>query len=128
MRVVYVSGPYRARTIFGVFLNIWKARRVAMELWKRGYAVICPHMNTAFFPQGAAFAGKEEENHINYVRGDIAMINRMIPRYDVIAMLPGWENSEGAIEEFQVAMKRGLLVIYCNSRNRKFEIFNRYLH
>ena len=44
----YVSGPYAdERGHFGVALNIHRAELVAMELRKRGYAVFCPHLNSA---------------------------------------------------------------------------------
>lgn len=123
MRVAYVSGPYRAQTILGVMRNIWRARKVAIKLWKAGYAVICPHLNTAFFPQGAAFAELEGEDHIGYIRGDLAIVNRLIPRYDMMVILPGWENSVGAREEFLVAIKRELIIRYWDFETGKFKIF-----
>ena len=48
MLVAYVAGPYRSETIYGIEQNIQRAKRLAAELWKRGYAVICPHANSAF--------------------------------------------------------------------------------
>lgn len=46
--IIYIAGPYQSHSANGVFENIIKARAVACELWHKGYAVICPHMNTAF--------------------------------------------------------------------------------
>ena len=98
MRVIYVSGRYRAKTIFGVALNIWRARRVAQKLWKEGWAVICPHMNTAFFTGGEGM----------YIRGDIEIVKRC----DTIYMLKNWHKSEGACIEYQVAIDNHLETIF----------------
>lgn len=49
MKVVYVAGPYRGPSEWAVKCNIEAAERVAIALWQQGYAVICPHKNTAFF-------------------------------------------------------------------------------
>ena len=98
MKLIYVSGKYRSKTIFGVALNIWRARRAARRLWKAGFAVICPHMNTAFFNGGEGI----------YIRGDIEFVKRC----DAIYMLKNWQNSAGASIEFQVARENGLEIIF----------------
>jgi hypothetical protein len=41
--LIYIAGPYRG----DVTTNIANARRVAVELWEKGYNVICPHLNTS---------------------------------------------------------------------------------
>ena len=48
-KVVYIAGPYRADTIRETVENIRMAEKTAIEYWKLGYTVICPHMNTALF-------------------------------------------------------------------------------
>jgi hypothetical protein len=47
MKVAYICGPYRAATAYQRQRNIDAARDVAVELWKMGFAVLCPHMNSA---------------------------------------------------------------------------------
>ena len=47
MKVIYVSGAYRAPTEYEVGLNIRRAEEAAIRLWMDGWAVICPHKNTA---------------------------------------------------------------------------------
>ncbi len=42
MKIAYTAGSYRASTEYGLVQNIRKAEAVAIELWKMGYAVICP--------------------------------------------------------------------------------------
>lgn len=106
MKIAYISGRYRARNIFGVALNIWRARRVALHYWRQGYAVICPHMNTAFFP----------EHDVDWIAGDLEFIKRLKPRYDIMVMLPGWEKSAGARLERLQAVESGIEVIEYGKR------------
>jgi len=101
MRIVYVAGAYRARTIFGVLWNILKARWVAIKLWKWGYAVICPHMNTALFPH---------EGRIDYIKGDLAMLDRLKEGHDCLVLIPGWQKSTGANDELERAHNISLKV------------------
>lgn len=100
MKIAYVSGPYRAKTGIGVLLNIWKARRVAIKLWKMGFAVICPHTNSIGFPDGALRSGDD----IEYIEGDCEIISRL-RESDALVLLPSWEQSEGARKERKKAIK-----------------------
>jgi hypothetical protein len=45
--VLFVSGPYRAKTLDGVLANILAAREVAKGVWQAGAIALCPHTNTA---------------------------------------------------------------------------------
>jgi len=47
--IIYIAGPYRARTAYEVMENINRAGRAAAKWWARGFPTICPHKNTAFF-------------------------------------------------------------------------------
>lgn len=98
MKVAYVAGPYRADTIYGVAQNIQKARDVALRLWKLGYAAICPHSNTAFF-DGAC-------DDSVWLSGDLEILRRC----DFVVVLDGWERSEGATKEVQIANIHGIPV------------------
>lgn len=49
MPVAFVCAPYRAATDADRHDNIQCARDMSIQLWRLGYAVICPHLNTAFF-------------------------------------------------------------------------------
>jgi len=95
-KVIYVAGKYRARTIFGVIWNILKARKKAIELWKEGWVVICPHMNTALFD------GHCEDNV--WLDGDLEIVKRC----DAIYMSNGFRDSKGAMEELYTAISAGL--------------------
>ena len=103
MGIIYVAGRYRARTIFGVIWNIYKARRAAIRLWQEGYTVICPHMNTALFPEKNCFG-----EGIPYIAGDLKILHHCHAVY----MLKGWRRSTGAQAEFRTAINLGLEIIY----------------
>jgi len=99
MKLVFISGPFRANSTWEVEQNIRKAEELALEYWRQGYAVICPHTNTRFF-QGAL------EDDV-WLKGDIEILKRC----DAIAFVEGWEMSEGSREEYQLAIKSGLEIL-----------------
>lgn len=105
MRVIYISGPYYNSTQEGVAENIWAAQKVAIGFWKQGWAVICPHLNTAHF-----------ENFIKdsqvFLRGDLEFIKRLISGKDGIYMLKNWKTSYGARCEHRLARRMGLEIYY----------------
>ena len=81
MKVAYVCGPYRADTICGVVENIRAAEAVALELWRMGFAVICPHKNSALF-DGAAPDSV-------WLKGDL----EILIRGDLLVTCTGWWES-----------------------------------
>ena len=100
MKVAYIAGPYRARTIFGRILNIYRARKIAIKYWQKGYAVICPHTNSAHFD------GKAPDN--TFLDGYL----KLVEISDVIVMLPGWLNSSGSKAEHKLATSLKKEIIY----------------
>jgi hypothetical protein len=101
LNVIYVSGKYRADTRREIGINIENAKEVARELWKKGYAVICPHANTAFMDG-------PDLGHDVFIQGDLEMINRS----DCIFMMMGWEDSVGAAMEYRKAVENGMPIYY----------------
>lgn len=99
MKVAYIAGPYRANTVSGIVDNIRKAEAVAIEYWKKGYAVICPHKNTALL-DGVC-------NDDVWLKGDIEIMKRC----DVIVMVPGWAKSTGATDEYNIAVSLGMEIV-----------------
>jgi len=100
MKVAYISGAYRASTAREKLFNISLARTVAMRYWRQGYAVICPHSNTALF-DGVV------ENEV-FLRGDIELLKRS----DLCVILPNWRDSEGAREEVKFAKENKIEIRY----------------
>ena len=97
--LLYVSGPYRAESLYQIAENINKAKRIGMKFWKQGYAVITPHLNTqymdGFLPS------------YRWLIGDLVMIQRS----DVIALLKNWRKSKGARIEAIAAVLCGLKIL-----------------
>lgn len=100
MKVAYVAGPFRGPDAWAIEQNIRRAEEIALQLWKRGFAVVCPHANTRFF-QGAA------PDDV-WLRGDLEILSRC----DCIVMTPEWYRSAGAREEHRFAEERGIPIFY----------------
>jgi hypothetical protein len=48
MKICYLIGPYRGATVSDIHHNIQAAEQAAERLWLAGFAVICPHKNSAY--------------------------------------------------------------------------------
>jgi hypothetical protein len=98
MKLIYIAGPFRAANYWLQEQNIRRAETAALEVWKLGTAVICPHANTRFF-QGAV------PDHV-WLDGDLEIIRRC----DALLLVEGWENSVGARGEVEMAKQYGLKI------------------
>lgn len=96
MKLAYIAGPYRGKTINETRANIRRAEEAAVEYWRNGYAVICPHLNSAFFD------GVCSDNYF------LRAYEEILKRCDLVVMLPGWGTSEGAKREFCLAERLGI--------------------
>lgn len=105
MRKVYIAGPYRADTPTGVMLNIRQAAKTAERLWAKGYAPLCPHLNSALMDGVAPEV---------FLEGDL----RWLEVADMILLLPGWEKSVGARIERAYADECGLPIVYFEEIDR----------
>ena len=93
-KLLYTAGPMRdKRGEYWVGENIRKAREVMLELVRMGYAVFCPHTNSAFcggaLPDDAVWLDVDRE---------------IISRCDGVVFLPGWPQSEGSWCEREFAI------------------------
>ena len=102
MEVIFLSGPYRADSPWGIVQNIRHAEKYALKYWKQGYAVICPHKNSALLD------GADGLDDSVWLNGDIELMKRS----DIIVMIPGWEQSEGVKGELALAVDLGKKVIF----------------
>ena len=100
MKLAFLSGPYRADNTQGVSDNIEQAKEAAIKYWQLGYAVICPHLNTAHFD------GLCPDD--TWLEGDLEILSRC----DVVVMIRGWQLSEGASYEHHKALEWGKEIIY----------------
>ena len=100
MKLVYIAGPYRAPTPWGVEQNIQAAVLAAAQVWAAGLAAVCPHANSAHM-EGVT-------TDENFLAGTLEMLRRC----DAILVIEGWKNSEGARGEVDEAVRLGLPVLY----------------
>ena len=100
MKLVYIVGPYRAQTEYGVKQNIDRAEQAALFVWQHGGAAICPHKNTAFF--GGYCPDKV------WLEGDLEILRRC----DAVYAMLGWEHSKGAYAEVNAAHRAGMPVFF----------------
>ena len=98
MKLAYVAGPYRTKSEWELIRNIREAEEIALGLWLMGYAVICPHKNTAHF-------GGAAPDEV-WLKGDLVMLARC----DVVVLTPRWRESAGAKEERLHAIACGIPV------------------
>jgi hypothetical protein len=98
VKVIYVAGPFRSPHQWGQQQNVMVAMALALEVWQRGHAAICPHSNTMFFQDAAP--------DDVWLDGDLAILGRC----DGVLMTPDWRASRGATEERRVALEAGLPV------------------
>jgi len=96
MKLVYVIGPLSADTIFEQIMNIRKAEAFAIKLWRAGFAVICPHLNT-----GLLCGATPEED---FLKGDIEILSRC----DFAVTIEGWQQSTGSLGEIEYCYKNGI--------------------
>jgi len=100
MKVVYIAGPFRAPNAWEIEQNIRHAEELALQVWRAGFAVICPHTNTRFF-QGAA-------PDAIWLDGDIEILKRCDAV--VIAQPWRWRTSKGTVAEVREALTRSIPV------------------
>ena len=99
MKLVYVAGPYRGKDWAEIENNIQHAKAASIRLWKQGYSVFCPHLNTAHFD------GLVPDD--TFLAGDIEILGRC----DCIFMLKNWQDSAGSRAEYQYAIEHRLEVM-----------------
>lgn len=106
--LVYVSAPYGAPTINEVYENVMKARSLAVELWKLGYLVICPHTNTIMMDGLVPYD--------TFLELDF----RLIDAADVVVFGKNWRNSIGCNKEYEYARSQGKKCLEALFRNLDF--------
>ena len=98
MKLIYVAGPYRAPTTWGIAQNIHHARAVGAVIAELGAYPVIPHSNTA---------------HMDGVADDalwLAGTLELMRRCDGVVMFGLWKKSNGATAERREAMERGIPV------------------
>ena len=99
--LIYISGPYSADTPDGVQANIEAAEKAAFELLKRtSHIPFIPHTMTA---------GWEDKMTLEEI---LTVHFEIVKKCDAIWMIEGWEKSNGAMQELELAKKLGKFIFY----------------
>ncbi len=93
MKVIYVAGPFRADTPWGIEQNIRAAEGIALQLWQKGFVAMCPHTMTRFYQDSAPDAV--------WIEGTLEMLRRC----DGMVLCPGWDKSSGTLGEIAEAKR-----------------------
>jgi len=98
------SGSHESVGFVGKIVNIFRARKVARELWRLGFAVICPVNNTALFDY---FKPRVPD------AGILDGLCELVKRSDVLyVMEEDWERSQGITLEVNEARRNGISVCF----------------
>jgi hypothetical protein len=100
MKHVYVAGPYRATTAWGIESNIRIAETHAMDIARLNLIPVIPHAMYRFYH------GTMCDDFW------LAATLSILKRCDAIFMLPGWEKSQGSKLEHEQAEADGLPIFY----------------
>lgn len=98
--VLYLAGPYRAKNGRTVRCNVRRAEEIAIKWWRAGFAVICPHLNTAFFDG--------EADDAVWLHGDIEILKRC----DAVLAMSTHAESLGTEKELTIAASMGKKIIF----------------
>ena len=99
MKLVYIAGPYRARTRWAEEQNVRRAEDAGREVAKMGAYPVIPHANTR------PYFGDEQPASF-WLEGTMELLQRC----DAVLLLDKWERSEGARRENDEAKARGIPV------------------
>lgn len=113
--LIYVAGPYRAKTPWQVEQNIHAARAFGVTLAKLGAYPVIPHSNTAHFDG--------EADDALWLAGTL----RLVEKCDGVVMLPTWRQSSGAQAEHAKAIDLGMPVFVARE-NGSFGALEDWLH
>ena len=98
--VIYIAAPYRSDTIDGIYRNIQRAREAARHYWQKGYAVVCPHLNSALMDGSCP----DEV----FLEGSMELMRRS----DIVVFLDRWYVSSGCCQEHDEANRRRMSIAY----------------
>jgi len=99
--VVYVAGPYRAKSRAGVELNIQSARQTGLHCCFKGWSPIIPHANTGGLDEIEPGVGDEF-----WLQATLELMRRC----DAVVLCTGYTRSCGTVAEMIEARHLGIPV------------------
>lgn len=101
--LIYLAGPYTAKTDEDLSENIQEAENISKLLWREGHTVISPHLNTKHF--------EKTLTGIDWVD----RYERVIVACDCIILLDNWKDSPGTLRELDIAMDNNIPIFEYSS-------------
>lgn len=89
MIVIYLAGALRGKNKQEKKRNMRRAKRWAERLWRMGFAVYSPHLNSGWLDT------PETDPHV------IPANIQLMLMCDITVVMPNWENSTGTKEEIK---------------------------
>jgi len=100
IKLVYIAGPYRAKTSWQIEENIFNARIYGAAVAALGFMPVVPHANTANYD--------DIQDDKFWINGTMEILRRC----DAVLMIPGFERSSGSKGEEKEALALGKPVFY----------------
>jgi hypothetical protein len=97
IKLIYIAGPFSAKTREGVEANILRAAELGVEVAKLGACPWVPHANTAL----------PAYEHVQPYEFWIEATELQRQKCDALLTLDGWETSRGARKEVNAATEQG---------------------
>jgi len=101
--VAFISGKFRGENHWQIHLNVLEAEAAIPKLIELGYAPICPHKITEHL--------QDLYPDQTYLDMCLELIRALRPEKDVMFMLDGWQESQGAREEYNLAIDLGITIM-----------------
>jgi len=101
MKVIYIAGPYTAKTNWEVQQNINRAMEAGKLVAEMGAMPLIPHANMPLCMEGIQSAQFMYDGTMELLR-----------RSDAILLIEGWEKSKGAVMEREEAMHLNKPIFY----------------
>lgn len=105
---VYVAGPYRANTTWGIHQNIYRAKCLGLQIAKMGMNPFVPHANTGYYD------GEVPEQF--WLDADI----EWLACCDCLFVLPGSDTSSGTQGEIAYCEAHSIPVFHTLDGLAKF--------
>lgn len=105
MIVIYLAGALRGKNKREKRRNMRRAERWAERLWRMGFAVYSPHLNSGWLDT------PETDPHV------IPANIQLMLMCDITVVMPNWENSTGTKEEINQCRINMQPVVYLYDRH-----------
>lgn len=90
MKLIYIAGPFRAPTLFGLTQNVSSAEQWGLEVALNGHMPVIPHANT-----WKMYGSAPEEVFLEGTK-------LLLTKCDGAIFIPGWAVSSGSVGEHEL--------------------------